>query len=68
VRKPPFDTISLTKVNTTSQPRRTFSLQDASGFGPWPDGLMILEDLRRAPAVHRRQIGGREVTHLSRAI
>jgi len=47
---------------------RVGGLDPASGFGPWPDGLAILEDLRRSPAAHLRQIGGKELSHLSRAI
>ena len=47
---------------------RVGGIDPASGFGPWPDGLAILEDLRRLPAAHLRQIAGREMLHLSRSI
>jgi hypothetical protein len=47
---------------------RVGGLDPAYGFGPWPDGLAILEDLRRSPAACLRRIGGKELSHLSRAI
>ena len=47
---------------------RVGGLDAASGFGPWPDGLAIFEDLRRSPAAHLRHVGGKELSHLSRAI
>lgn len=47
---------------------RVGGLDAASGFGPWPQGLAILEELRHSPGAHLRQLAGRELTHLSRAI
>jgi len=47
---------------------RVGGLDPASGYGPWPDVLAILDDLHRSPAVLMRQIRGRELAHLSRAI
>jgi predicted alpha/beta hydrolase family esterase len=47
---------------------RAGSVDPAAGFGPWPAGLSILEEVRRSPAAHLRQIHGREMRHQSRAI
>ena len=47
---------------------RVGGLDTASGFGPWPDGLAIFEELRRSPAAHLRHVGGKELSNLSRAI
>lgn len=47
---------------------RAGSIDVAAGFGPWPAGLSILEEVRHSPAAHLRHLHGREMRHLSRAI
>ena len=47
---------------------RAGSIDAAAGFGPWPAGLAILEEVRHSPAAHLRHLHGREMRHLSRAI
>lgn len=47
---------------------RLGGIDQASGYGPWPEGLALFEELQRSPAVHMRRASGKEMSHLSRAI
>jgi len=47
---------------------RVGGLDPAAGFGPWPDGRAMLEEMKRATPEHLKAIAGREISHLSRAI
>jgi predicted alpha/beta hydrolase family esterase len=47
---------------------RLGGIDPAAGLGPWPAGRAMFDDLRQSPAVLMRQVGGKELSHLSRAI
>lgn len=47
---------------------RVGGLDHSSGFGPWPVGLALIEEIRRAPPGHLKLPSGREKAHFSRAI
>ncbi len=47
---------------------RVGGIDQAAGFGPWPEGRTIFHELQRSPAAMVRRIAGRETPHLSRAI
>ena len=47
---------------------RVGGIDPAAGFGPWPAGLAILNEFMRSPAAMMRQMPGKEMAHLSRAI
>lgn len=47
---------------------RAGGIDQAAGLGPWPEGLAILEELRRSPAAHLRQAAGAEIASLPHAM
>lgn len=47
---------------------RIGSIDPAAGFGPWPAGLAMIEEIKRSPSVLMRGARGQEIAHLSRAI
>lgn len=47
---------------------RVGGIDPASGFGPWPEGLAMLEEARRAPNKHVAGLVAQDAARLSRAI
>jgi predicted alpha/beta hydrolase family esterase len=46
---------------------RAGSIDPASGFGPWPQGLALLDEVRRSPAAHLRHVIAQGTGHYLRS-
>jgi predicted alpha/beta hydrolase family esterase len=47
---------------------RVGSVDAAAGFGPWPNGLALFDELRRSPAAHLQGAVAGEAARITRAI